>query len=120
MKLLTKANLRSLPPLYSRRKSATRWCTSSSSRRMAAGRGTPQKAHRKGMTLSSLGLSSGRSRSGGHFSRSDLLNVRGALGLPIERDRHLEPMPISEALHRDGLDRFSPVVSIHSPLTSPS
>lgn len=32
----------------------------------------------------------------GYFSLRELLRVRGALGLPVERDRHFEPTPISQ------------------------
>lgn len=32
----------------------------------------------------------------GDFSLSELLNVRGALGLPVERDRFFKPTPVSK------------------------
>jgi hypothetical protein len=32
----------------------------------------------------------------GYFSLSELQQVRGALGLPVERDLYFEPMPLSE------------------------
>jgi hypothetical protein len=32
----------------------------------------------------------------GYFSLSELKEIRGALGLPIERDEHFEPRPLRE------------------------
>ncbi len=53
----------------------------------------------------------------GYFALSELLSIRGGLGLPVERDLYLEPMPLTAALRSDGLDRVSALASIHSPLT---
>ena len=38
----------------------------------------------------------------GYFALSELGAARGPLGLPIERDLHFHPAPISEVLRREG------------------
>ncbi|NTU46325.1 DUF2958 domain-containing protein [Candidatus Roizmanbacteria bacterium] len=43
-----------------------------------------------------FGLVDGFEKEWGYFSLSELLNVRGHLGLPIERDRYFTPKRISE------------------------
>lgn len=42
------------------------------------------------------GLVRGHERELGYFSLTELGSIRGPLGLPIERDLHFEPTPISE------------------------
>ncbi|GAI16191.1 unnamed protein product, partial [marine sediment metagenome] len=34
----------------------------------------------------------------GYFSLSELKQVRGSLGLPVERDRYFKPCPLSEVM----------------------
>jgi len=41
------------------------------------------------------GLVIGYYKEFGTFSLSELQSVRGALGLPVERDRHFEPTPLA-------------------------
>lgn len=43
-----------------------------------------------------FGLVDGIERELGYFSLSELLSVRGVLGLPIERDRSFKPCRLSE------------------------
>ena len=38
----------------------------------------------------------------GYFMLSELASARGPLGLPIERDLHFTPAPLSEVLKREG------------------
>lgn len=40
----------------------------------------------------------------GYFALSELVSVRGALGLPVERDLYFTPAPISEVLPRAGIE----------------
>src|SRR6185503_8939316 len=49
-----------------------------------------------------FGLVSGLEIELGYFSLSELTQVRGALGLPVERDLHYRPKPLGElqAQHR--------------------
>lgn len=43
-----------------------------------------------------FGLVIGHFKEYGTFSLSDLQSIRGALGLPVERDRHFRPTPLAE------------------------
>jgi len=43
----------------------------------------------------------GLEREWGYFMLSELESARGPLGLPIERDLHFQPAPLSEVLRRD-------------------
>lgn len=43
-----------------------------------------------------FGLVSGFEIEAGYFSLSELESVRGPMGLPIERDLHFEPRPLSQ------------------------
>lgn len=45
-----------------------------------------------------FGLVDGHVRELGSFSLSELKSVRGRFGLPIERDRHFTPTPLTELL----------------------
>ena len=47
-----------------------------------------------------FGLVSGHEIELGYFSLADLASARGALGLPIERDLHFAPCPLSVARSR--------------------
>ncbi len=44
----------------------------------------------------------GLEREWGYFMLSEMESARGPLGLPIERDLHFTPAPISEVLKREG------------------
>ena len=44
----------------------------------------------------------GLAREWGYFMLSDIQEARGPLRLPIERDLHFKPAPISEVLQREG------------------
>lgn len=44
----------------------------------------------------------GFEREWGYFTLNEMRAARGPLGLPIERDLHFRPAPISEVLRRDG------------------
>jgi len=43
-----------------------------------------------------FGLVIGHEREFGYFSLEELEQVRGPMGLPIERDLHFDPQPVSE------------------------
>ena len=43
-----------------------------------------------------FGLVDGQEQELGYFSLSELEDVRGPLGLPVERDLHFNPTPLSE------------------------
>lgn len=43
-----------------------------------------------------FGLVIGHERELGYFSLDELAEVRGPLGLPIERDLHFQPRPVSQ------------------------
>ena len=47
-------------------------------------------------TRTAYGLVHGFERELGYFSMAELVDIRGAFGLPIERDIHWRPRPISE------------------------
>jgi hypothetical protein len=94
MLLLTKANRKSLPKLYSQ-----------------DGKGMDAIAQVKFFTPDSnwtwyasefdgedlfFGLVVGQSTELGYFSLSELKTVRGAFGLPVERDRYFSPKPLRE------------------------
>jgi hypothetical protein len=44
-----------------------------------------------------FGLVVGQETELGYFSLSELQRVRGRMGLPVERDRHFTPCPLSQA-----------------------
>ena len=94
MKLLTQANRKALPPLYSQ-----------------DGNGGEAIAYVKFFTPDSswtwyatefdgtdtfFGLVDGLERELGYFSLSELQTARGPLGLPIERDLYWQPTPLQE------------------------
>lgn len=43
-----------------------------------------------------FGLVIGHEREFGYFSLEELEELRGPMGLPIERDLHFDPMPVAE------------------------
>ena len=117
MKLLPKHVLRQLPKLYTQEEVAdpiavVKFFTPDAQWSWYATEGGPEAAD-----FIFFGFVVGEFPEWGYFALSELVSVRGALGLPIERDLHFRPAPISEALRRDSLDRLNPVASIHSPLT---
>ena len=108
MKLLTKIDLWTIPPLHAQEEVGDpvvhiKFFTPDHSWTWYATEGSPE-----GDDFIFFGFVFGPCPEWGYFSRSELLTVRGSLGLPIERDRHFKAMRISDALHRDGLDRFRP------------
>ena len=47
-------------------------------------------------TRTAFGLVDGFERELGYFSMEELVNLRGRFGLPLERDLHFKPQPLSE------------------------
>ncbi len=94
MKLLTKAILKKLPPLYATDEQGegalvqVKFFTPDSS-------WTWYATEYDGEDIF-FGLVSGLEVELGYFSLSELKTVRGAYGLPIERDMWFEPKPLSE------------------------
>lgn len=93
MMLLTKEELKKLPPLYSQEnvKDPTVWCKFF----------TPDSswtwyAIEFDGTDTFFGLVDGFEEELGYFSLAELQSVRGKLGLPIERDRYFKPCRLSE------------------------
>lgn len=93
MMLLTKANLKALPPLYTNEHVAdpiavvkffTPWSN-----------WTWYATEFDGTDLF-FGLVDGHEEELGYFSLSELKSVKGPWGLRIERDRHFEPTPLSK------------------------
>lgn len=97
MKLLTEEIKEKLPPLYSQ-----------------DGKGGKAIAHVKFFTPDSnwtwyatefdgedtfFGLVDGHCKELGYFSLSELKSVKGALGLPIERDLYFKPKTLEEIAH---------------------
>ena len=96
MKLLTKALLRKLPPLYSQEE-----------------KGLDAVARVKFFTPDSgwtcwasefdgedlfFGLVQGAEKELGYFRLSELKEIRGVLGLPVERDRYYRPKTLRELM----------------------
>jgi hypothetical protein len=54
----------------------------------------------------------------GNFSLSELQNVRGKMGLPVERDRHFTPKPLSELMNEPDLPRSVRLVEFTQKLDS--
>ena len=53
-----------------------------------------------------FGLVSGHEVELGYFSLSELEEVRGPLGLPIERDLHFDPKTLGELMEQHGKTRW--------------
>lgn len=100
MKLLTAANRKALPPLYSQ-----------------DGKGYDAVAHVKFFDPTGswtwyatefdgvdrfFGLVDGFEKELGYFSLSELASVKGRLGLGIERDRHWTPKPLKDIVEGRG------------------
>ncbi len=102
MQLLTKELRQKLPPLYSGEEKGlqavalVKFFTPDS--------GWTWYASEFDGTDTFFGLAVGFEPELGYFSLSELLQVRGALGLPVERDRHFTPKSLGELLeqHRQG------------------
>ena len=99
MKLLTKAILRRLPPLGSQEKkglkakAVVKFFTPDSS-------WTWYASEFDGEDLF-FGLVDGFEKELGYFRLSELQQVRGKLGLPVERDRYFQPRTLRELLDTD-------------------
>ena len=91
MKLLTAENLKQLPPLGSESKTAyVKFFTPDSSWAWYA-----TEYDGKNMFF---GLVDGFEKELGYFTLSELKEVRGKMGLPVERDRHFTPKLLEEIM----------------------
>ena len=93
MKLLTKEILNQLPKLYANEdqddpKAVVKFFTPDSNWTWYATEFDGEDTF--------FGLVDGHERELGYFSLKELEAVRGAFGLPVERDRWFKPTPISE------------------------
>ena len=109
-KLLTKADVHTLPALYSQEEitdpvAHIKYFTPDAQWTWYATEGRVE-----GTDFLFFGFVVGPSPEWGYFSLVELESVRGPLGLRIERDLFFNPAPISDALRRDGID---PVATIH-------
>ena len=92
MKLLTKAILRKLPPLYSQEEKgldAIAWV-----KFFTPDHGWTWWASEFDGEDLFFGLVHGAEKELGYFRLSELKQVRGVLGLPVERDRFFRPTPL--------------------------
>ncbi len=103
MKLLPKEIREQLPPLYSQDGKGgkavvyVKYFTPSSSWTWFATEGEPvQEESQKEVDYKFFGLVFGHEREFGYFLLSELEEVRGPMGLPIERDLHWEPKTLEE------------------------
>jgi hypothetical protein len=98
MKLLTKAILKRLPPLYSTEEQGlnavaqVKFFTPDSSWTWYATEFDGKDTF--------FGLADGFEKELGYFSLSELQSVRGKLGLPVERDKFFEPTPLKELMEK--------------------
>ena len=93
MKLLTKDLLKKLPPLYANEKVAdptaiVKFFTPDGNWTLFATEFDGEDTF--------FGRVDGFEKELGYFSLGELKSVRGALGLPVERDRWFSPKPLSE------------------------
>jgi len=94
MKLLTKANLEALPPLYSQEElgfqaiAQVKFFTPDANWTWYASEFDPK-------TGRFYGLVDGLEQEYGYFMLSELQEGRGKLGLPIERDRYFTPTTLA-------------------------
>jgi len=94
MKLLTQANRKALPPLYSqdgkggKAIAKVKYFTPDTSWSFYATEFDGQDTF--------FGLVDGHEKELGYFSLSELEKVRGPMGLPIERDLYWQPKPLDE------------------------
>lgn len=96
MKLLTQEILRTLPPLYSQEEKgleAIAWV-----KFFTPDSGWTWWASEFDGEDLFFGLVQGAERELGYFRLSELEQIRGALGLPVERDRYYTPKPLRELM----------------------
>jgi hypothetical protein len=108
MMLLTQANRKALPPLYSQdgkgyeAVAVVKFFTPDSSWTWYATEGSEVDADglydtdAPKVDYLMFGLVDGLEPELGYFALSELASARGPLGLPIERDRYFKPCPLSE------------------------
>jgi hypothetical protein len=92
MKLLTEAVLRKLPPLYSQEENgldAVAWV-----KFFTPDSGWTWWASEYDGEDLFFGLVQGDEKELGYFRLSELKQIRGVLGLPVERDRYFRPTPL--------------------------
>ena len=97
MKLLTKENLKALPPLYSQENKGleaivqVKFFTPDANWTWYATEFDGKDTF--------FGLVDGHEKELGYFSLAELKKIRGKLGLPIERDRWFTPKPLAELMN---------------------
>lgn len=95
MKLLTKDNLKQLPPLYSQDGKGmeaiaqVKFFTPDGNWTWYATEYDPE-------TRTFFGLVDGLEKELGYFTLNDIETIRGKLGLPVERDRWFTPTPLKD------------------------
>jgi hypothetical protein len=92
-KLLTKENINDLPKLYANEevkdpKAIVKWFTPDANWTWYAMEYDGEDTF--------FGLVDGFEKELGYFSLSELKSLRGAMGLPVERDQWFKPTPLSE------------------------
>jgi hypothetical protein len=90
IKLLTKALLKQLPPLYANESKDLDKSIAYVKFFMPDGGWTWYASEYDGENIF-FGLVSGNELELGYFSLTELRSIRGALGLPVERDRFFKP-----------------------------
>ncbi len=103
MELLTPELRASLPKLYAQEKHSdpivhVKFFTPNSSWTWFATEGQAEEND-----FIFFGYVIGQFREWGYFSLNELSSVHGPYGLPIERDLHFTPGPMSEVLKREGI-----------------
>ena len=96
MKLLTKALLRKLPPLYSQEEKgleAVAWV-----KFFTPDSGWTWWASEFDGEDFFFGIAHGAEKELGYFRLSELKEIRGVLGLPVERDRFYRPKTLRELM----------------------
>ena len=93
MKLLTKENIKSLPALYANEEVAdpvavVKFFTPDANWTWYATEFDGEDTF--------FGLVDGFEKELGYFSLKELKTIKGAFGLPVERDMHFKPTPLSE------------------------
>ncbi len=102
MELLPEEVREALPKLYAQDGASdatvhVKYFTPDSSWTWYATEGSPE-----GDDFIFFGYVIGHAREWGYFSLNEMRTAHGPLGLPIERDLHFTPAPISEVLKREG------------------
>lgn len=97
MKLLTKENLKALPPLFSgesnpNTRAIVKFFTPDANWTWYASEFDGKDTF--------FGLVIGHEPELGYFSLAELQEIRGAMGLPIERDRWFSPKPLKELMEQ--------------------